>query len=1160
MKFRALEIEHYGLFSGRQIEWPADALQLIYGPNEAGKSTLLQLIREVLFGFPVRSPYAFDEHTGEMAAVATLELADGRRLRFRRRKGRTKEVVGELLDGGQPIDAAVLTRLLGNASAELFQHVFGFSLSELAAGQQSLQHAKLSEALYGGALGGLAGFRQVLEDLEKEQERLFSPTATKRPINQLVADLRRQGKELRAAQLRPRDYEQLEQEAEAISERVEGLRRDREDLQRQQFRCGQLIQAVGLWHCRQSLLNELATLDVPHDFPRDGDAQYGQLQTQHDQIAAELEDFQQELNELGHQLERSSPRTELIGAGSEIQRLAQQLDKIRGFRTDIDLRRQESEWVKAAVAARLRELDPAWTWDHLQRFQASLARRAAIESMQDELDDLELQRRDLLSRCPALEADIAALTQQLAALSEEATATELIDLVDSASGYLARQEKWRQYAQQQRECSARRDAIVRQLNAPFGHQLANPHMLPVPMAAVVTEYRQRAAELQQQLERSLLRVERAQADRTQQQHELESLQAEEKVPDREQLTAVRTRRDRGWELVRKRFIEQLEVPPADVSRWMGGGDQPLPDAYEASVRQADDVADERQRQAERVARHEQLGREIARCQGRCEKEERVHAQCVQACDVWGQTWRQLWAPCAIEPKSPEAMLDWLRRHEELTAAVSQLELLQSHMAVEQQAVEQFESQLRSLLPDCPGSADTQLAEARRRVQVAQEAAADRKSCAAQLPRKQHQLATLQQELASVARRSEDWQDRWQPLLEEFGFPRTWDIHTATKVLSGLSEARVQQKEAESLDSRVRDMRQGLAQFEHDVALLCSRLAADLCALPPEDAVQQLVARLEQARQDARDQQSWKEQQLKLLSRCDSKQKQLQRTARSLQRLLDWAAVESREELVEVARRVRRWFALREEIDAADHQLRAIRGQAEESEFAAELAAADQAELESRQRILHAHLQQVDQQFNEVLEAKGVTVQRLREMDQASQAALIAQDIESTRSRLREAVDQWVPLVLARTFMRRAMEHFEREHQPQLLIDVGRLLQRMTLGRYGEISRKLDEQGSLQVRQADGKLKEPHQLSTGTREQLYLAIRLAYVLHYCREAEPLPIVMDDVLVNFDDQRAAETLEALIEVAQHVQVILLTCHRGTLQLVQARLSGCSPIMLV
>ncbi len=237
----------------------------------------------------------------------------------------------------------------------------------------------------------------------------------------------------------------------------------------------------------------------------------------------------------------------------------------------------------------------------------------------------------------------------------------------------------------------------------------------------------------------------------------------------------------------------------------------------------------------------------------------------------------------------------------------------------------------------------------------------------------------------------------------------------------------------------------------------------------------------------------------------------------------------------------------------------MRGNEEPAEFEAALVETDPTELESRQRLLRAELERVDLQFNEALQANGVAAERLRELDQASQAAAIAQDLESTRSQLRDTVDRWVPLVLARTFMRQAMERFEREHQPQMLIDVARLLRAMTLGRYIEISRKLDEQGSLQVRQMDGQLKEPHQLSTGTREQLYLAIRLAYVLHYCREAEPLPIVMDDVLVNFDDSRAAETLQTLLGISQDVQIILLTCHRNTVDLVASLLPQLEPITL-
>ena len=79
---------------------------------------------------------------------------------------------------------------------------------------------------------------------------------------------------------------------------------------------------------------------------------------------------------------------------------------------------------------------------------------------------------------------------------------------------------------------------------------------------------------------------------------------------------------------------------------------------------------------------------------------------------------------------------------------------------------------------------------------------------------------------------------------------------------------------------------------------------------------------------------------------------------------------------------------------------------------------------------------------------------------------------------------------------------------------------MTAGRFTRVERpRDDDDGPLLVHRVDDEILEPHQLSTGTREQLYLAVRLAYVLHYCGRTEALPIVMDDVLANFDDDRAA-----------------------------------------
>ena len=103
----------------------------------------------------------------------------------------------------------------------------------------------------------------------------------------------------------------------------------------------------------------------------------------------------------------------MLARAADIQRLAQQLDKIRGFRADVGQREQESQLIKEQVAALVKELDPAWTLQDLDRFQTSLARRTIVDEMQQQWETLENQRRDLSAQRPNLVADIEAMQHRL---------------------------------------------------------------------------------------------------------------------------------------------------------------------------------------------------------------------------------------------------------------------------------------------------------------------------------------------------------------------------------------------------------------------------------------------------------------------------------------------------------------------------------------------------------------------------------------------------------------------------------------------------------------------------------------------------------------------------------------------------------------------------
>jgi uncharacterized protein YhaN len=75
------------------------------------------------------------------------------------------------------------------------------------------------------------------------------------------------------------------------------------------------------------------------------------------------------------------------------------------------------------------------------------------------------------------------------------------------------------------------------------------------------------------------------------------------------------------------------------------------------------------------------------------------------------------------------------------------------------------------------------------------------------------------------------------------------------------------------------------------------------------------------------------------------------------------------------------------------------------------------------------------------------------------------------------------------------------------------------------------------------------MSSGTRDQLYLALRLASLEKYMESAEPMPFIVDDILVHFDDERSGATLGVLAGLARKTQIILFTHHRRLVEQAQA-----------
>ena len=125
-----------------------------------------------------------------------------------------------------------------------------------------------------------------------------------------------------------------------------------------------------------------------------------------------------------------------------------------------------------------------------------------------------------------------------------------------------------------------------------------------------------------------------------------------------------------------------------------------------------------------------------------------------------------------------------------------------------------------------------------------------------------------------------------------------------------------------------------------------------------------------------------------------------------------------------------------------------------------------------------------------------------------------------------------------------MATIRAEQQDPLIARAGELFTATTLGEFAGIETDIDDKGHPVVvgRRANGGIAAVATMSDGTRDQLFLAFRLASLENYASATEPLPFIADDILVHFDDERSRSTLDLLAEFCKTNQVLLFTHHRS------------------
>jgi uncharacterized protein YhaN len=234
MRLDSIDLLRYGHFSGRKIEFPARQpdFYVIYGDNEAGKSTLLRSISALFFGIPANTP---DVHTfkgPELRIGATVSEGTSR-FSFRRRKGASYTLLS-LEDAQIPEDA--LNPFLRELDRDRFEQFFGLNHQRLRDGGEELLRGQgdVGSALFQAA--GLLDLRRLQDKLDEDAKELFSPRSRTKKISSILEEYKQAKAEIRRLAISGPAAKEKKAELEAAEERLARLKEESHSLQQELVR------------------------------------------------------------------------------------------------------------------------------------------------------------------------------------------------------------------------------------------------------------------------------------------------------------------------------------------------------------------------------------------------------------------------------------------------------------------------------------------------------------------------------------------------------------------------------------------------------------------------------------------------------------------------------------------------------------------------------------------------------------------------------------------------------------------------------------------------------------------------------------------------------------------------------------------------------------
>ena len=582
----------------------------------------------------------------------------------------------------------------------------------------------------------------------------------------------------------------------------------------------------------------------------------------------------------------------------------------------------------------------------------------------------------------------------------------------------------------------------------------------------------------------------------------------------------------------------------------GGDPLALAAALERATADADRAEDDRFGHASHL---ERLAGARARLQAAAEKRDLVRRQVADAhreLDHWAAGWEALWTDRALPVASPEEgsdRLEQLAAAQRTAAAARQQQVAVDrwHDACARHRTALAEAMVAAGLVPTHGELVALAAQARDAVAAADQAHQARAELQRRLAEAEQEHGRRRAGLDQAAARCSTLRQSWSDALVPLRLPQTTSTAAARTAVTTVRELCAAAQLADDLRRRVAGLERDVTMFADKVIAAVAAAAPDLVGLDVPVALGTLRRRLDAAQAADTERKTLQKEEAELTDRHRRLEARLAEHQAALAELRASAGIGPDEPLEPHLERAGVVHRLRERIASAEARLLAQGAGPTVDAIAAAAGqhGTDAARVAVAVDEAKERLDGLDDRLVEATDRLGDTRRAVDAVDGAGRAADVEQQAEIALAGLADAVDGYARHALAREVLRRVVDDYGRRNQAPLVTRASAHFARLTGGAFGGLLVDGDPAGQrLLASRSDGQVHEVGELSEGTVDQLYLALRLAGIEHHLdRAAEPLPVVLDDLLVNFDDGRAAAALDVLADLGTRTQVLLFTHHR-------------------